>query len=107
VGDKNLTGRKLLDMVNTENGQAVEQERIPLSSNTVYLKAACDFRKRADTARFYYSLDGKEWTAIGTSLLMPYTLPHFMGYRFGLYNYATSEAGGYVDFEYFNITNKL
>ena len=37
---------------------------------------------------------------------MPYTLPHFMRYRFGLYNYATSEAGGHVDFDYFRITGK-
>lgn len=107
VGVKDLGGQKFLVVVKVDNGVAVEQERVPLSGNTVYLKAACDFRERADTARFCYSPDGKKWTAIGTSLPMPYTLPHFMGYRFGLYNYATSEAGGYVDFDYFNISDKL
>ncbi|MDA3930286.1 MAG: hypothetical protein PF541_15155 [Prolixibacteraceae bacterium] len=30
-----------------------------------------------------------------------------MGYRFGLFNYATKTTGGYVDFDYFRITNKL
>ena len=29
---------------------------------------------------------------------MQYTLEHFMGARFGLFNFATEEAGGYVDF---------
>lgn len=107
VGVKDLDGRKFLVMVGTEDGAAVERERVPLAKKTVYLKAACDFREREDTARFYYSLNGKEWTAIGDPLPMPYTLPHFMGYRFGLYNYATSEAGGHVDFDYFNIKEGL
>ncbi|HEY4208720.1 MAG TPA: hypothetical protein VGM31_17960 [Puia sp.] len=29
-----------------------------------------------------------------------------MGYRFGLFNYATRAAGGYVDFDYFRIGDK-
>ena len=28
-------------------------------------------------------------------------MPHFMGYRFGLFNYATKTPGGYVDFDWF------
>ena len=32
---------------------------------------------------------------------MAYTIPHFMGYRFALFNYATEEPGGFVDFDYF------
>ena len=56
-----------------------------------------------DMADFYYSLDGKNWNKIGTPLRMRYTLPHFMGYRYGLFNYATKTTGGYVDFDYFNI----
>lgn len=31
------------------------------------------------------------------------TLPHFMGYRFGLFHFATQEVGGYTDFEDFQI----
>jgi hypothetical protein len=34
---------------------------------------------------------------------MAYTLPHFMGYRFGLFCYATSAAGGYGDFDGFRV----
>lgn len=30
-----------------------------------------------------------------------------MGYRFGLFNYATKETGGYADFDYFRISDKL
>jgi hypothetical protein len=38
---------------------------------------------------------------------MPYTLPHFMGYRFGLFNYATEQTDGYADFDWFRISEKI
>ncbi|MTB50424.1 glycoside hydrolase 43 family protein [Lewinella sp. W8] len=105
VGVKVISGKKYLVMVSTENGKAVERVRIPLAQNTVQLRINCDFRDQADTATFYYKVKGKSWRPIGTSMPMPYTLPHFMGYRFGLFNYATKESGGYVDFDYFKISD--
>ncbi len=94
-------------MVTNESEEPREVERIELNQDKVYLKIACDFNDRTDKAYFYYSLDGEVWTKIGESLQMAYTLPHFMGYRFGLFNYATISAGGYVDFGYFDISDKL
>ena len=38
---------------------------------------------------------------------MAYTLPHFMGYRFALFNNATKTAGGLVDFDYFRVSGKI
>jgi hypothetical protein len=39
---------------------------------------------------------------------MEYTLmEHFMGYRFGLYHYATKSPGGYADFDYFHIGDEV
>jgi len=35
---------------------------------------------------------------------MEYSMPHFMGYRYALFNYATKTTGGYVDFDWFRIT---
>ena len=84
-----------------------EVESIPLSQSTVYLKIDCDFRDRTDKAYFYYSLDGETWTRIGSVLQMAYTLPHFMGYRFGLFNFATKTAGGFVDFDYYRVTEEI
>lgn len=107
VGVKFENGAKYIVMVNAESGDAVEEERIPVEQNTVYLKAEGDFNNRKDVANFYYSLDGKSWTRIGSELKMAYTLPHFMGYRFGLFNYATKNPGGYVDFDYFRISDRL
>ncbi|MGB3143298.1 MAG: glycoside hydrolase, partial [Maribacter sp.] len=106
VGVKFENGKKRIVMVNTEDDEPKEQESIPLRQKEIYLKATCDFTDKKDEAHFYYSLDGDTWKSIGTTLNMSYTLPHFMGYRFGLFNYATWETGGYVDFDYFRITNK-
>ena len=87
--------------------RSIEVESIPLDQNSIYLKADCDFNDEKDIALFYYSFDGKSWTKIGSQLKMAYTLPHFMGYRFGLFNYATKKTGGYVDFDYFHISDKI
>jgi len=67
------------------------------------LQIEMNFKDRSDTALFYYSLDGVSWQGIGNALKMTYTLPHFMGYRFALFNYATLSTGGFVDFDYFRI----
>jgi len=107
VGAKMMNNKKHIIMVNGASEAPEEVESIPLDQEELYLKAVGDFKDRKDTARFYYSLDGENWKAIGNELKMSYTLPHFMGYRFALFNYATKEAGGYVDFDYFNIDTQL
>ncbi|MCP5518019.1 MAG: hypothetical protein H7A45_12275, partial [Verrucomicrobiales bacterium] len=94
-------------MVNAGSGQPAEVIRVGLTRHMVYLKAECNFQDRADRARFLYSLDGERWTPLGTELKMRYTLPHFMGYRFGLFNFATKESGGYADFDYFRISDEI
>ena len=105
VGVEFENGKKHIVMFNADNRRPVES--IPLNQNYIYLKATCNFTERKDEANFFYSLDGSTWTRIGSTLNMQYTLPHFMGYRFGLFNYATKEAGGYVDFDYFHITDDI
>ena len=105
VGVKATAEGKFLVMHNASTGKPVEEVCIPLKQNKVYLKASCDFNNRKDEGLFYYSLDGKNWNQVGNKLKMAYTMPHFMGYRFGLFNYATQNVGGYVDFDYFNIAD--
>ena len=107
VGVKVANGSKSIVMVSANTGKPIEIERVPLAKTTVYLKAECDFKNRADIAHFFYSLDGKTWTKIGEPLKMPYTIPHFMGYRFGLFNYATQTTGGFADFDYFRMEDKI
>lgn len=102
VGIRDKEGKKTVVMVNAQNG-VLEAEKVPNGQKTIFLKARCDFKEKIDKGYFSYSFDGKNWKSIGEPLQMSYTLPHFMGYRFGLFNYATESVGGYVDFDYFRI----
>ena len=86
-----------------QTSSPVEVASVPVSQNRVYFKVYTDFRNQTDKAYFYYSLDGNNWTSIGSTLQMAYTLPHFMGYRFALFNYGTQSTGGYVDFDYYKL----
>lgn len=107
VGIKMDGAAKSIVMVKGNSDGKSEIESVSLAQNVVYLKAEADFRSQRDQAYFYYSLDGFNWEAIGSPLRMYYTLPHFMGYRFGLFNFATLDIGGYVDFDYFRVSDKL
>jgi beta-xylosidase len=100
-------GAKKIVMMDAVKGVPKEVASVALNQDKVYFKAECDFKNRADKGKFYYSLDGKKWIGIGNAINMPYSIPHFMGYRFGLFNYATKNTGGYVDFDYFRIDDKI
>jgi beta-xylosidase len=108
VGVKMENNSKSIVMVSAETEEPVELETIPLEQDKAWLKIDCDFRNRTDKARFYYSLNGNEWKKIGEPLQMAYSLPqHFMGYRFGLFSFATEKTGGYVDFDYYTIGDEI
>jgi beta-xylosidase len=108
VGIKVQNGAKYVYMVSNKTDKPTELQSIPLSQNKIYLRIECDFRNKIDVANFFYSLDGKTWNLIGGPLKMEYTLmEHFMGYRFGLYNYSSKNPGGYADFDYFHIEDKI
>ena len=96
-------GSNRLVMVSGTTGAATVVQSVPLAGASVHLRADCDFRERADTARFFYSLDGQTWQPLGEPLKMIYTIPHFMGYRFGLFSFATRTPGGHADFDFFRI----
>ena len=94
---------------------------VPLDGDIAYLRVEVDVApvnapaedeyklnaRRKDQSFFYYSNDGKTWTRIGNAINMPYSMPHFMGYRFGIFNFATKTAGGYVDVDYFRVGTDL
>ena len=92
---------------------AVEEkviESVDLKQNKIWLRIDADFRPVGgnqyggnDLATFYYSLDGKQWTKIGSDYKLTFDWRRFfMGSKFTLFCYATKKAGGYADFDYFD-----
>lgn len=101
AGVRKENGRMYIVM----SDRGYEMDKKPLEQNTVYLKADFDFT--FDVAMFYYSLDGTNWTPLGKALKTQYSTDHFVGYRFGLFNFATQKTGGFVDFDYFRYERSI
>ncbi|SHK80122.1 family 43 glycosylhydrolase [Fibrobacter sp. UWEL] len=74
---------------------------VAINGDEAYFRIDFDFTK--DRAKFYYSLNGSSWTQIGNELKLPYTLGMFVGYRFGLFNFAKKTAGGTAAFDWFKV----
>jgi beta-xylosidase len=88
-------GSKFLIMVN--NGKAIDS--LLINSSSVYLRTiACNSSKKAT---FEFSFDNKIFTPLGNELSMSFNLTIFTGNKFCLFNYATHETGGHVDFDWF------
>jgi arabinoxylan arabinofuranohydrolase len=98
IGVTREAGRRYIVMV--EKG--AEKARTELKQDQVGLKVDFDFEK--ERAKFYYSLNGSDWTAFGSEPDLRDTIPHSPGYRFALFNFATRTAGGYVDIDYFRFS---
>lgn len=82
------------------------------SATNVHLKADLDFANPSGQlwTTFYYSLDGLTWNQLGNRVgpqVLDGALTHFMGHRVGLFNYATQQAGGHVDFDHYLLSNTL
>lgn len=77
----------------------VKRVKLPKSKvGKVYLRIDGDFTPGRDTANFYYSLDGKTFTQIGTAdykMRFDYTRL-FMGTRYAAFYYPTKLVGGQV-----------
>lgn len=108
---KECAGAKLV-MVDAHNNwtekadKPTVKESVDCTSNIVYLKEDFNFAG-GDTVTFYYSFDGNTWTQLGDPMQLSYEMKHFMGSKFALFNYATKSTGGYADFDYFRVTDKL
>jgi len=92
--------------VNGEDGSEETVERMRFEGGQIYLQIVFAFENGADTADCYYSADGERWHPIGRRVRLKYTLDHFMGCRIGLFNYATTTSGGFVDFDYFRYAKR-
>jgi len=112
IGIKKINGQNYVIMVN--NGETIDSAAV--DAQMVYLRADPFYGSGAamyyggetvpgtGTAEFSYSLDNKSFTKIGNRMQMQFRLTVFTGNKFCLFNYATKELGGFVDFDWFRVT---
>ena len=100
-----------LTVVKTAEGYTLEMSdrgevkaRQPIAAGEVWLRMSCDFT--TDTARFSYSTDGKTFLPLGSAFHMIFSMDHFTGNKFAIFNYATQHSGGYVDVDSFDFARK-
>ena len=78
-----------------------EQKKAIAIDSIIYLRAS--ITKNTDKTQFYYSLDNKTYTKIGSETKMSFNLTVFVGARFGIFCYASTKPGnGYADFDWFS-----
>jgi beta-xylosidase len=86
-------------------GTGTEAAGAAISGTRVWLRVSADIRPGAGRqARFSYSTDGTTFTALGPAFTLNNTWQFFMGYRFGIFNYATQALGGAVTVRRFDLT---
>jgi hypothetical protein len=109
IGVKKAGGRNVVMMVN--NGRTIDS--VAVEGSTIYLRAAAIHGSGAapyyggetvpgsGSASFSYSLDNRSFVVLGNKLQMKFNLRIFTGNKFCLFDFATVETGGYVDFDWF------
>ena len=102
--EKAVTNVEVKVIETVDLSAAFKSQTSKSKSQIIYLRLDGDFQPgHHDVANFYYSLDGENWTQIGTKnyrMIFDYRR-FFMGTKFGIFNYATKKAGGYVDVDAF------
>lgn len=97
IAVKQTNGSKQIIMVN--NGKTIDSAAI--NASTIYLHTIAS--NSTGKVSFEYSIDNKTFSPLGNELRMRFNLSVFTGNKFCLFNYATKEAGGYVDFDWFRM----
>jgi len=97
IAVKQDNGSQQLVMVN--NGEIIAS--VPMKGKTIFLRTIAS--NKTKKATFEYSSDNKTFTPLGNELAMKFNLSIFTGNKFCLFNYATKDLGGYVDFDWFRM----
>lgn len=92
-------GQDTLRTVDDFKPAATEESSVEIG-DMIYLRA--EFNYGANNTRYYYSLDNRTFTQLGGETPLRYNLSVFVGARFGIFNFATRELGGYVDVDWFS-----
>ncbi|WP_437733275.1 glycoside hydrolase family 43 protein [Sorangium sp. So ce1335] len=114
IGVKKVNGATRVVMTNgvnmntswTTTSTGTEVAGADVSGNKIWLRVEANVRtdNGGAQARFSYSTDGTQFTSLGNTLNMTKDWQYFLGYRFGIFNYATQSLGGSVNVASFEVT---
>ncbi|MBO9555889.1 family 43 glycosylhydrolase [Cellulomonas sp.] len=86
-------------------GTGTEAASASVSGGRIWLRATADIRPGSGRqATFSYSTDGVSFSRLGPAFTLGNAWQFFMGYRFGIFNYATGSLGGAVTVQRFDLT---
>jgi beta-xylosidase len=97
IGATQRNGHKYIVMVN--NGKTIDS--VAINKSIIYLRTIAS--NALQKASFEYSFDNKTFKQLGNELSMRFNLKIFTGNKVCLFNYATKQAGGYVDYDWFRM----
>jgi beta-xylosidase len=86
-------------------GTGTEAAGAAVSGGRIWLRVSADIQPGSNRqARFSYSTDGATFVTLGPAFTLNNAWQFFMGYRFGIFNYATQALGGAVTVRRFTLT---
>ena len=89
----------------TTTGTGTEQAGATVTGGTIWLRVSANIQPGSGrTATFSYSTDGTTFRTLGPAFTLNNNWQFFMGYRFGIFNYATTALGGSVTVPRFDLT---
>lgn len=117
IGVKRASGSYRVVMTNGVNltaGQwttssiGAEVAGAAISGGKIWLRVEANVRSDSGgaNARFSYSADGTTFTPLGNTLNLTKDWQYFLGYRFGIFNYATQSLGGSVKVPSFTVSTQ-
>ncbi|KAF9891880.1 hypothetical protein FE257_002842 [Aspergillus nanangensis] len=86
------------------NSTGTEVATADFDDEAVWLRVTADITPGNGSGQFSYSLDGETFTNLGDPYVLNNDWEFFMGYRFGIFNFATSELGGSVRLSSFTLS---
>ncbi|GIG90361.1 family 43 glycosylhydrolase [Plantactinospora endophytica] len=100
-----MTNNLTMDSNWNTTGTGTEAAGAAVSGGRIWLRASADIRPGSGRqARFSYSTDGVSFTTLGPAFTLNNAWQFFMGYRFGIFNYATQTLGGAVTVRRFDLS---
>jgi beta-xylosidase len=112
IAIKKAAGESKLVMVNgltmddswNTTSTGTEAATAPFTGTKLWLRLAADIRPGSGRqGKFSYSTDGTTFSSLGPAYTMNSSWEFFMGYRFGIFNFATAALGGAITVKSFNL----